>query len=99
MKVFARARALNALKVFDTRKKVFVTPKQVADDIRKYRQECDLGKYLDCVTGYSTAHRLCMEIARVLKLPEVADPDDFVDYYDEQQFLGEREDKTDETSD
>ena len=58
-----------------------VTPVQAVKRIQHMKLTCREAPYLDCVLEYAEVSKITSDFSKLHKLPEIADPDAFVDYY------------------
>ena len=59
----------------------YVTPALAVKRIQHMKLTCREAPYLDCVLEYAEVSKITSDFSKLHKLPEIADPDAFVDYY------------------
>jgi hypothetical protein len=60
----------------------YVTPVQAVKRIERMKMTCRDAPYLDCVVEYAEVSKITADFSRLHKVPELADPDTFVEYYE-----------------
>ena len=61
----------------------YVTPVHVAHQIRAMRATCHTGTFLDCLVEFHEVSKITSKFAQLHGLPGIADPVNFLRYFDE----------------
>jgi|APGre2960657444_1045066.scaffolds.fasta_scaffold84218_1 hypothetical protein len=65
----------------------YVTPVNVAHQIRQMRATCRTGTFLDCLVEFHEVSKITSKFAQLHDLPGIRDPVDFLRYFDEMHLI------------